>query len=63
MTDEERELLRLQVLFSVWPTPASRKEFKTQTHLLRALEEAYDRVFAAEPTLKDLREAAEGFAP
>lgn len=62
MTGNERELLRLQVLFSIWPTPAGRKEFKTQLHLMRALEEVYDKVFA-EHTVEDLRDIAQVLLP
>lgn len=43
----ERELLRLQVLLSLWPAGAGREEFESELHLKRALEEAYGRAFPA----------------
>lgn len=44
----ERELLRLQVLLSLWPSGAGRAEFKTELSLKRALQEAYDKAFPEE---------------
>lgn len=46
MTPNERELLRLQVLLSKWPSGAGRAEFKTELHLKGVLEEAYKKVFS-----------------
>ena len=45
MSDDERELLRLQVLLALWPEQRSREEFGTELHLKRAVADAYDRVF------------------
>lgn len=40
-------LLRLQVLSTLWPSEAARAEFKTDLHLRSALTDAYKRCFTA----------------
>lgn len=37
------ELVRLQTLLLLWPTPAGRYEFNTELHLKRALQHAHDK--------------------
>lgn len=57
MTDDERELLRLQTLLALWPEPRSREEFKTELHLKRAVSDAFSSVFE-KPTVYEMRDAA-----
>lgn len=58
MTDDERELLRLQTLLALWPEARSRDEFGTELSLKRAVEAGYNRVYR-DPTAEGLRDVAE----